>query len=668
LKKKLTAVVAAMLCCFNLCSCSVNVEYFEDTEETYEADSDFDVNAIDPGDDFYGYINAADLMETELEAAAESTGTFDGNISLVDDEIDEMISDIVAEDPGYAADSPERLIYDLYHLVYDTYRGDAPVADYSGKTDEFVKMVDDCKTMDELLEVWAWQVREYGNYAQFLPSVVFNIYDSEEAVVNFQGILEYDGLNENDSTAALTRDDVAVSLQKTGVPEEEAKARATDVVYMYMEIEAHTDKEQLEASFKTGDPEKCFFEYSEEEFNKNSPDFSYADLLWLIDLEEYEGGKVYIDVPGQFFEITSLLSDEYLQEWKDHTIYDYLKSMDFCTQDDFKDLSAEECEERAVNTVYNFLGDELSVCYLERMFDKEVGEDITAMCEDIIAAYREMIEETDMYSQEGKEFLIKKLDNMEVIVGGAVPHGSRFKGEYPITDEINETKINLEKSVGEQNKYYLLNGWDRNEIINGMMKSYETNACYNPAWNNFIITAAMLKESFYDKDASYEQNLGMIGDVIAHEISHAFDNDGIKYDENGNYRENLLSESDVKKFEELQERTIEYYNGFTVLGNLPVDGENTLGENLADISAMQCILKIAARNGDTKEVLESYARLWETLMTDEYQKKLIDEDSHSPAPVRVNAVVACFDEFYEIYDVGEDDGLYVSPDSRIRRW
>ena len=99
-----------------------------------------------------------------------------------------------------------------------------------------------------------------------------------------------------------------------------------------------------------------------------------------------------------------------------------------------------------------------------------------------------------------------------------------------------------------------------------------------------------------------------------------------------------------------------------------VNGELTLAENLADISGVQACLAIAGTKENQQKVLESYAVTWCSLIADTTAKQLLEIDDHSPDIVRINAVVACFDEFYEIYDVKEGDPMYVAPEERVRRW
>lgn len=173
---------------------------------------------------------------------------------------------------------------------------------------------------------------------------------------------------------------------------------------------------------------------------------------------------------------------------------------------------------------------------------------------------------------------------------------------------------------------------------------------------------------FYDENGDPMVNLGAIGMTIGHEISHAFDDDGMNYDAAGAYRPDWIPEADREAFAAIAQQAADYYSTFTVMDTYHVKGRKTLGENLADISGLQCVLSIAGTPERQKTVLESYANIWKELTLDSDAKSQLEDDVHSPSPVRVNAVVACFDAYYEIYDVREGDALYVAPEDRIRRW
>ena len=161
-----------------------------------------------------------------------------------------------------------------------------------------------------------------------------------------------------------------------------------------------------------------------------------------------------------------------------------------------------------------------------------------------------------------------------------------------------------------------------------------------------------------------------MGFIIAHEITHAFDNNGSKFDEMGN-RVDWWSSEDYSKFLELQEEIISHYSNYEMFGS-KIDGEKTVGENIADLGAMNAIVSVSKKKGATNEELKilfsSYASLWASEYIESYEKLLLLSDSHSPNKIRVNAVLSNCDTFYDIYDLNDKDLMYIDIDNRVGIW
>ena len=183
------------------------------------------------------------------------------------------------------------------------------------------------------------------------------------------------------------------------------------------------------------------------------------------------------------------------------------------------------------------------------------------------------------------------------------------------------------------------------------------NAYYDSQNNSINILAGILQAPFYDPDASAEENLGGIGTVIGHEITHAFDTSGAQFDENGNLRDWWTAE-DKEKFRALADEVISYYDGMEVDGK-SVSGEQTVTENIADLGGVSCITEIAESEGyDLKKIYEAYANIWASKEREEYLAMLMAVDVHSPSKIRVNAVLSAQQEFRDLYDIEEGDGMY----------
>lgn len=200
-----------------------------------------------------------------------------------------------------------------------------------------------------------------------------------------------------------------------------------------------------------------------------------------------------------------------------------------------------------------------------------------------------------------------------------------------------------------------------------LMYPQAVNAYYDLSTNSISILAGILQEPFYDPDTDPEENLGKIGTVIGHEITHAFDSSGAQYDEEGNLR-NWWTDEDLEYFQELAGKVADYYGGMEMEG-LQINGEQTVTENIADLGGVSCVLEIAEQNGyDLKKVMEAWASLWAEKSRPETLSNQIAVDVHSPGKIRVNAVLSSMDQFYEVYGIEEGDGMYYPPEERPEIW
>ncbi len=327
-------------------------------------------------------------------------------------------------------------------------------------------------------------------------------------------------------------------------------------------------------------------------------------------------------------------------------------------------------EERAVITVANIMPDYIGEIYAEKYFTEEAKQSVLKMVNDIISVYKERIGKLDWMSPETKAKAINKLDKMGVKIG------------YPDTWEtyLDDAEI---KSNAEGGSYFD----NITEIAKAAMKHlselqgtapdktkwemypYTVNACYSATSNDITFPAAILQPPMYDVNASYEENLGAIGYIIAHEITHAFDNNGAKFDENGNAAD-WWTEKDYAEFEKRCEKTVYFYDRQEGIPGVPMNGRQTLSENVADQGAVQCITEVVSRleNPDYKKLYHSMAKAWASTKTREYAKYTAGMDVHSDDKLRVNRVVVNCGEFYTAFGITEKDGMWVAPAERVKIW
>ena len=310
-----------------------------------------------------------------------------------------------------------------------------------------------------------------------------------------------------------------------------------------------------------------------------------------------------------------------------------------------------------------------SKLYVDKYFDKECKDEVSTLCDEIIDNYRYRLNNVQWMTEETKEKALEKLDNMNVKIGYPDSWGeyndlkvrSFSEGGSLVENIINiyefQTRKQFEKIDMPVNK----KEWS--------MGACTVNAYYNPLNNEIVFPAAILQYPFYDKNASKEKNLGGIGAVIGHELTHAFDNVGSQFDEDGQLND-WWTESDYKEFTEKSKKVIDYYSNIEVENGKFVNGALTVGENISDLGGIACVIDIAKKidGYNLKDLFENYAAIWREVSTTEIKDYLLNNDPHAPKKVRVNGVLSQFEEFYKTYGIKPGDKMYVKPEDRVGIW
>jgi len=230
----------------------------------------------------------------------------------------------------------------------------------------------------------------------------------------------------------------------------------------------------------------------------------------------------------------------------------------------------------------------------------------------------------------------------------------------------------LYKAVGNINKVRLLDSIAKLDKpvdkTKWLMPGHMVNACYDPSRNDITFPAAILQAPFYSLKQTRSENLGGIGAVIGHEISHAFDNNGANMDENGNIN-NWWTKEDFKKFAKKTKDMVKQFEGI----ELPfgkVNSELIVSENIADNGGMAVTLHImkGMKNANYEEYFLNWARIWCQKAKPEYEALLLTVDVHGPVILRTNMPPRNFQEWYDTFNVKKTDKMYIAPNKRVVIW
>lgn len=307
--------------------------------------------------------------------------------------------------------------------------------------------------------------------------------------------------------------------------------------------------------------------------------------------------------------------------------------------------------------------------YGKKYFGPKAKADVEHMVRNMINVYKNRLQNNTWLGENTKKKAIVKLDKLELHVGYP-DHIDQIEYKYHITPENQGGTLfeNMSK-IGEigiaDNFAKLGKPVDRTRWE---MSASTVNAYYDPFKNLIVFPAAILQAPFYSLKQSSSQNYGGIGAVIAHEISHAFDNNGSLFDELGNLN-NWWTKEDHEYFTKLADKMIKEFDGIPFAGS-KVNGKLTVSENIADGGGLSCANEAAKNEQDFNlyDFFINWAKIWRMKATDQYKQLLLNIDVHAPAELRANVQVKNLDDFYSTFEVKPGDGMYLKPEDRVKIW
>lgn len=327
--------------------------------------------------------------------------------------------------------------------------------------------------------------------------------------------------------------------------------------------------------------------------------------------------------------------------------------------------------------VASVLGWQIAKKYVDKFYTKEHDKKINELVDNLTKSYKISIQNSKWLGEKTKKQALFKLEKIDRKIG----HPKIFrdysnlkidgKSVLEITDNIK--KYQYKKTLEKLDKKVDRSLW--------YMYPQTVNAYYNPQANEIVFPAAILQPPFFDPFRDEAENYGSIGTIIGHEIGHAFDDQGAKFDFYGK-KDNWWTKDDEEEFRKLGDKLVKYFDKKKVdkSDKIGVDGKRTLGENIGDLAGLSISLKAYKMtksykdnkviNGFTplQRFFISYALSWKTKSTKEYQELLLANDVHSPVELRTNLIVALIDDFYDAFDVSQNDKLYVKKNDRITIW
>jgi putative endopeptidase len=648
--------------------------------------ADFDKN-VRPGDDFYEYACGGWMKNHPLPAAYSRYGSFD----RLQEDNDKRINGILTEllNNTYEKGSVEQKLSDLYKLAMDSIRrnqeGVSPVM-------PLIKKLEAAKNNKQLFDIQL-EMAPYGEQEFFFAGLGADDKNSEQNILNVNqgglslGQKEY--YLDNDKATADIREAFKKHVVKMFQLFGFSKGTATKKMQNIMKVEtalAKVSKSRTELR----DPEANYNKMTLKEFQTRYPNLPLEKVMNAKGIESKYLQEMVVGQPAFLEGANTLVGSIKPAEYRDVIEWSVISSAANLLSDD---VVAESFDfngrirsgrkenhplwKRSTGQVERVMGEALGRIYAKKYFPEAAKQRMITLVKNLQIALGERIAAQDWMDDSTKVNALLKLNTFYVKVG------------YPDKwTDISALDIDPKKSYYENmqecSKFW--NAWDIDHRAgkpvdrdDWFMNPQTVNAYYNPTTNEICFPAGILQYPFFDMTADDAFNYGAIGVVIGHEMTHGFDDQGRRFDKDGNMHD-WWTPSDGKNFTERTDKYADFFSAINVLPDLKANGRLTLGENLADHGGLQ-VAWTAYKNATKRAPLgdkdgltadqrffHAYAGVWANNITEEEIRNRTKSDPHSLGRWRVNGALPHIDAWYEAFGVKEGDKMFIPKSERLQLW
>lgn len=666
----------------------------KESEDTLPQSVGLDINEMDttvnPADDFYNYVNGGWMDRTNIPATEGRWGSFNELRERTLQAIYMVMKEAEAGNK-HPEGSDYRKAIDFFAVGMDSAQaetlGNKPLLKYFDQ-------INAIKTRDDLRNYLQEQQKIDGG-AFFSLFIRSDMKKSDQVALYIGsgglGLPERDYYILKDEKSRETREKyrqhVARMLELSGVEKLSAQQQAQAV----MDIETRLANSMMTKENRR-DPDKIYNKRSLAQLSQLVPSVSWhqyveslgikdvdslivTDIAFMTEVERIIGrgadsGAIKSYLRWHLVNSASpYLSHQYVNE--DFNFYSkYLRGID----------EMKPRWKRVLGSLDEALGEAVGQLYVAKNFPPEAKKKAEQMVENIKMSFAGRIKELDWMSDSTKQKALNKLRAFNVKIGypdewrdyaGLLIERHPERSSY-VENVWNSARFTLQREVSKLGKPV-----DRKEWL---MSPQTVNAYYNPLFNEIVFPAAILQPPFYNYQADEAVNYGGIGAVIGHEISHGFDDQGSKFDGEGNLKK-WWSDEDFRKFKEKGKALADQYSKYEPLPGIFVQGEFTLGENIGDLGGvamaydgLQRYMREKGRPGlidgftPEQRFFISWATIWRTKTKDETMRTLVMTDPHSPGIYRAIGPLSNIPEFYDAFGVSEGTKLYRPEAERVKIW
>ena len=658
--------------------------------------SGIDLSYVDadarPQDDLFGHVNGRWLAEYDIPADRATDGAFRYLFDRAEGQVRDLITEASssgAEAAVAAAENDAQRIGDLYASFLDEEaverRGTQPLLtelatiDYAADADELAAVIGALQRTGVGGGVGVYVDTDSKNSTRYL------VHFTQSGI----GLPDESYFRDEQHAEVLAAYPGHIAkmfgLALGGDPEQHAETAARIVALETKLAAAHWDV------VKRRDADLTYNLRTFADLQAEGVGFDWVGWVTALGGTPEQVAELVVRQPDYLSAFAALWGSEDLEDWKHWArwrlirarapwLTDAIVAADF----DFYGRLLTGTEQirdrwkRAVSLVEGLLGDAVGKLYVARHFPPDAKARIDALVDNLKEAYRISISDLDWMTPQTRERALTKLDKFTA----KVAYPEKWRDYSALVIDRDDLYGNYQRgyAVNHDRELAKLGGpVDRDEWF---MTPQTVNAYYNPGMNEIVFPAAILQPPFFDADADDAANYGGIGAVIGHEIGHGFDDQGAKYDGDGNLVD-WWTDDDRTEFGARTKALIEQYEAYTpreLRTGHHVNGAFTVGENIGDLGGLSIALLAyqLSLNGKPAPVIDGlsgvqrvfygWAQVWRTKSRDAEAIRRLAVDPHSPPEFRCNGVIRNVDAFYDAFDVAEDDALYLDPQRRVRIW
>ncbi|WP_299899231.1 M13 family metallopeptidase [uncultured Aquimarina sp.] len=642
--------------------------------------------SVSPKEDFYNYVNGNWMKNTEIPEDRTRWGGF----GVLRKKTDYDVLDILAKAKAsgkYAAGTDQYKAILIYESIMDTIARDkAGITPLKPTLDKIAAI----KNLKDLQTVLASETAVSAPFAGLVsfPNLSNSTVNAPYISTGGLGLPDRDYYLDQDEKSKEIRgqylDHITRMLQYIGETEKQARKNAETILLIETKLaEPRLDKVESRDTRNFNNPR------SMEQLTEMTPAIDWNKLMKDLEVKK-DLDSVIVMQPKYMVALQDVLANTSIEDLKTvmrwSTFNNATGSLsteiekanwDFYSKTLNGAIKQRPLEERALARVNGSVGEAIGQLYVDEKFPPEAKAKAEKMITNVIKAYQKRIEVLDWMSDSTKTKAIQKLDKFTVKIGYPDEWEDYSTLDVKDGNSYFENMIAVSKWSFKKNIEEIGEPVDKSEWG---MSPQTVNAYFNPLFNEIVFPAAILQPPFYNYTADEAVNYGGIGAVIGHEISHAFDDSGARFDAEGNLS-NWWTDGDLKKFTERGSALAEQYSAIEVLDSVFINGKFTLGENIGDLGgvlgAYDGLQMHLEENGRPEDIdgftpeqrfFMSWATVWRTKIREDALRTQIKTDPHSPGTTRAIQPLLNVQAFYDAFDIKEGDSMYLAPEKRVSIW